>query len=162
MTDEQLVEYLVKLRGDLHHHALRKPGIWHPDKVRQFHEEAVLLQEVVHAIAFDQAMTLLFAKERDEDLMRSAGDAGAITKVRVEAFGLMDGSRQELQHFVIALPSRRIDRAAIDQVHRHFRDQFRGGPKGVEVLEYRLLSENGSKVYAAWRRVPPRGPAQSS
>ncbi len=153
MTDEQLVHHLVDLRGNLHHHALGRPGIWHPDKADLFHEEAVFLQHIVHSIALADAMALLFAPERNEDLLHSAQEAGAITKVRIEASGLIHGVRRTLRPFLISVPYRHIDRAAIDAVHRLFREQFRGGPNNVQVLDYRLVSEDGSQVYAVWQRA---------
>lgn len=152
MTDEQLLYHLVSVRGTLHHHALGRPGIWHPDKADHFREEAILLHQVVHSIAVSNAMSLLFARDRDEDLLGSARRAGAIMKVRIEASGLIDGTRHNLQPFVFTVPSRHIDRAVIDSVHRRFREQFAGGPKNVHVLEYKLMSEDASLVYAVWRR----------
>jgi len=162
MTDQQIVDHLVDVRGQLHHHALSKPGVWHPDKAHDFHEEAILLLHVVHAIAMSEAMKLLFAPDRNEDLMRSAREAGATTKLRIEAVGLIDGVKRSLQPFMINVPSRRIDRAAVDGAHRLFREQFKGGPKNVEVLEYKLMSEDASQVYAVWQRATFDNPPDQS
>lgn len=158
MTDEQLLHHLVDLRGNLHHHALGRPGIWHPDKADRFHEEAVLLQHIVHSVAMADALGLLFAPERNDDILRSAREAGAITKVRIEASGLIDGVRRRLQPFLISVPCRSIDRAAIDGVHRLFREQFRGGHKNVQLLEYKLMSEDASQVFAVWQRAGSEEP----
>jgi len=158
MTDEQLLYHLVDLRGNLHHHALGRPGIWHPDKADRFHEEAILLQQIVHSIAMADAMAVLFAPEQGEVILRSARDAGAITIVRVEASGLINGVKQQLKPISICVPSRRIDREVLDAVHRRFREQFRGGPKNVQVLEYKLMSEDASRVYAVWHRAGSEEP----
>jgi len=111
------------------------------------------LQDIVHSIALDTSLALLFSKERDEDLMQSARKAGATTVVRIEAIGLVNGVRTNLRPVTVTVPYRRISRAAINGVHRTFRDHFKGGPRDVEILEYRLVSEDASHVYATWQRL---------
>jgi hypothetical protein len=153
MTDEQLLHHLVDLRGDLHHHALGRPGIWHPDKADRFNEEAILLQQIVHCIAMANAMAVLFAPGQGEVILHSAREAGAITIVRIEASGVINGVKQQLKPILITVPSKRIDREALDAVHRLFREQFKGGPRNVQLLEYKLMAEDASQIHAAWHRA---------
>lgn len=151
MTDEQIIHHLVDLRGNLHHHALGKPGVWHPDKVDRFHEEAKLLQIIVHSIAMKEVLKLLFSPERDKDLVNAARDSGAITKVKVEALGVLNGIQVKLQPVMISIPSHHVDAAALDHAHRVFRKRFIGGPKNVKVIEYKLMSEDASRIFAVWK-----------
>jgi hypothetical protein len=153
MANTQLLEHMVTVRGNLHHHSLGRPGVWHPDKADQFREEALFLQHVVHDIALKKALDMMYESDRNEDLIRSAVEAGAVSKVRVEAVGLIDGTRTTLQPFVFSIPRKTIDRLAIDEVHRAFREQFRGGPKNVEMIEYKITSEDGMRTLAKWERV---------
>lgn len=153
MSDDQLIHHLVDLRGELHHHSLGKPGIWHPEKASHFREEAILLQHVVHSIALANTLELLYAPERNDDLMSSATMASAIAKLRVEASGVINGVKTRLQPYLISVPGRRVDAATIDGVHRHFRSQFPGGPQNVEVTDYKIMSEDASQVYAIWERA---------
>jgi hypothetical protein len=150
-SDEELVTHLVETRGELHHHSLRKSGVWHPDKADQFQEEAILLQHTVHSIAMQRALSIMYAPERDRELMLSAREAGAITIVRIEAIGLVKGVKTSLVPFVIEVPRRKLDREALNEVHLMFRNQFRSGPRDVQVFEYQIVSGDGSKVYAVWR-----------
>ena len=155
MTDEQIIHHLVDLRGNLHHHALGKPGIWHPDKANHFHEEALLLRHISHSIALANTIELMFAPERNEDILHSAKEAGAITKVKIVAIGIVDGLKQNLESVLISIPCKHIDRAVIDGAHSLFRKQFRGGPRNVKLLEYKLMSEDTSQVYAIWQCASP-------
>lgn len=155
MSDDQLIHHLVDLRGDLHHHSLGKPGIWHPEKAGHFREEAILLQHVVHSIALANTLELLYTPERNDDLMRSAEAASAITKLRVEASSFVNGVKARLKPYLISVPGRRVDAATIDSVHRFFRSQYPAGPRDVEVTEYKIVSEDASQVYAVWERAEP-------
>jgi len=155
MSNDQIIHHLVDLRGDLHHHSLGKPGIWHPEKAEHFREETILLQLVVHSIALANTLELLYAPERDEELMRSAELAKAIIKLKVEASGLINGVKVRLQPYLISVPGRRVDAAIINGVHRFFRDQFPAGPRNVELTDYQITSEDASQIYAIWERADP-------
>jgi hypothetical protein len=46
-------------RGNLHHHALRRPGIWHPEKPERFEAEVLILQSIAHSIALEEVFSLI-------------------------------------------------------------------------------------------------------
>lgn len=155
MSNDQIIHHLVDLRGDLHHHSLGKPGIWHPEKAEHFREETILLQLVVHSIALENTLELLYTPERDDELMRSAELAEAVIKLKVEVSGLVDGVKVKLRPYLISVPGRRVDAATINGVHRFFRDQFPAGPRNVKLTEYQITSEDASQIYAIWEYADP-------
>lgn len=59
-TPEEVIPYLVALRGELHHHTSRKSGIWHPADHIRFGADAFFLQQLCLGIAFAIASPALF------------------------------------------------------------------------------------------------------
>lgn len=155
LTDQALVDHLVDVRGQLHHHALRRPGVWHPGKQQAYREEVLLLADMVHEIARRHSLSVMFDAIRDEGLMSAARAAGAISSVRIVAFAHVDGREQELPSVVVEVPTLEISAAATDSTHRLFRELYEN--TGEEVARYELRSYDGTKVYATWRRaIHPR------
>jgi hypothetical protein len=151
LTPKQLVEHLVDLRGELHHHSLRKPGVWHPDKAHLFQEEALLLMQIVHHIAMAHSHNVIFDSQRNSDLMKSARAAGMLTSLQVEVTALIKGNTATLPPIRFHIPTSKPNRAAINTVHHEFRRRFRGTPEG-ELLKYKMVSDDGRRVFAVWER----------
>ncbi|HZZ93034.1 MAG TPA: hypothetical protein VFE23_10750 [Usitatibacter sp.] len=154
LSNQQILERLVDVRGELHHHALRRPGVWHPDKPSAYREEAIMLGDIVHKIARDQAFALMFDARRDEALMSSAAGAGALTRIRIAAFELTPHGERELPPVTVTLPAVAISTAAVDATNRLLRDKYAN--TNVEIVRYELRSEDGETVYASWRRNYPK------
>lgn len=152
MTEEELIEHIVKLRGNLHHHALPRAGAWHPEKAEEFKEDTLLLQHLVHDIAIAEVWPLIFADEQREQIMQNAREAGAIVKVRVEPIGLIDGEAQDLESLVFQVPGYRVTRNIIDRVNQEFRGMYPGGIRDTEILGYKIVSEDRAQVYATYDR----------
>ncbi len=76
LSDEDLIKHLVKTRGNLHHHAQRRPDVWHPDKSRTVEGEAEILHTLVHAIAFQKCNDAMYAEDTDTKLRGSAEAEG--------------------------------------------------------------------------------------
>lgn len=151
LTDELLIQQMVKIRGSLHHHALRRPSIWHPDRPDEFREEAHLLMEIVHQIAMQEAMPLLFTPECDKAVFSSAKAAGVITRIRIEPIGLVGGERTKLTPMIFEMPCQDVDRETVDHVHRQFKAESPLRFPGIKIVEYEIMSEDRSNIYAAWR-----------
>lgn len=66
-ASDEVIKYLVRLRGELHHHTSRKSGIWHPTDHIRFGADAYFLQQLALGIAFAIASPTLF----DEDTVRT-------------------------------------------------------------------------------------------
>lgn len=60
-SSEEIIPYLVRLRGELHHHSARKSGVWHPADHIRFGADAFFLQQLCLGIAFAIASPTLFA-----------------------------------------------------------------------------------------------------
>lgn len=50
---EEIIEYIVDLRGFLHHHTIKNKKIWHPDKHNDYKVEALFLFQVCFNIALE-------------------------------------------------------------------------------------------------------------
>jgi hypothetical protein len=59
-TTEEVIKYLVKLRGELHHHTSRRSGIWHPADHVRFGADAYFLQQLCLGVSFAIASPTLF------------------------------------------------------------------------------------------------------
>ena len=79
LSVDQALDRLVKLRGRLHHHTSKRRDSWHPDEQRTFKCDAVFLQAVTFAVAFELAERYLWDKEvirAYEQLVPPQQDAG--------------------------------------------------------------------------------------
>lgn len=60
---DEVLEYIVNLRGFLHHHTLRRKDIWHPEDHNRFKLDCLLLQDICFKIAFHLAGEILFDEQ---------------------------------------------------------------------------------------------------
>ncbi len=147
LSDEKLIEALVKLRGNLHHHAHSKPGIWHPDKQKEYRSEALLIGEICHAIALHKSLNIMFNPDRDNEIQDSAERAGA--KVAL-LFDAKDSHGNSLQQLKINMIGKKVRRAHIVTADKEFRRLAKSLYAGVDVASYEILSEDGETVYARY------------
>jgi hypothetical protein len=49
---EEILGHFVELRGFLHHHTSRRPGIWHPEEHSRFELDALVLERVAFSVVF--------------------------------------------------------------------------------------------------------------
>ncbi len=81
LGDRELITQLVDTRGNLHHHTLRRPGIWHPEKPERFEAEALILQSIAHSIAMEEVFSLIYSQEQDDAFMGGVREVGAMFKL---------------------------------------------------------------------------------
>ena len=84
-SSEQIIPYLVKLRGELHHHSARRSGIWHPTDQIRFGADAFFLQQLCFGIAFAIANPTLFGIDAERSYQTQAhsnASAGALKVYR--------------------------------------------------------------------------------
>jgi hypothetical protein len=60
----EVSDYLVDVRGFIHHHTMRRRGIWHPERQEEFEFDAFVLQH----IAFWIAMKMMLGETHKEGL----------------------------------------------------------------------------------------------
>lgn len=50
---EEIIKFIVKTRGFLHHHTQKRKDIWNPEKQELFKVEAIFFQNLCYIVAFD-------------------------------------------------------------------------------------------------------------
>jgi hypothetical protein len=103
LSERELITHLVDTRGNLHHHALRRPGTWHPEKPERFEAEALIARSIVHSIAMKEALSLIFSQEQDDAFIESAREVGAMFKLQAN----VTTQAGKLQPLNIHIPGRR-------------------------------------------------------
>jgi len=71
-TVSETIGHLVDLRGFLHHHAARRPGIWHPEEQAKYELDALFLQFLCYRIVFDLAAKHIWADSVVEQWLAQA------------------------------------------------------------------------------------------
>lgn len=151
-ADDELIDYLVDVRGQLHHHALpRKTNVWHPDKHQEFEEEAIFLEFLTHTISMDQAMPILFSEEVSTAFMNSAEQQGAVIKYAVTGKGRTAGACVPLSEILWSVPGATVTHAAVSGIEAQIREKGYPDARGLEIIEYEIASEDKSRVYARYR-----------
>ncbi|MHC6157006.1 hypothetical protein ACVSQB_35215 [Bradyrhizobium elkanii] len=103
LGDAELIAHLVDTRGTLHHHALRRPGIWHPEKPERFEAEAEILQSIAHSIGLEEAMSLIYSPEQDAAFMGNVRKADAMFKLEAN----ITTHAGTVRHLNINIPGKR-------------------------------------------------------
>ena len=67
MSPEEIVDYLTDLRGLLHHHSQKRPGIWDPDKPYPYETDARFIHGIAFCVAMELAMKYASAHEVQEE-----------------------------------------------------------------------------------------------
>lgn len=68
---EEIVKDIVKLRGFLHHHTVKRKDIWHPASQREYKVDALALLNLCHHILSTQAIAVLFRKDKIDEFHRT-------------------------------------------------------------------------------------------
>jgi len=152
LSDDELIEHLVTVRGTLHHHALpRKQGSWHPERHDQYEPEALFLQYLAKVIAQTQNMPIMFGEGVTESLIDGAKLEGASIVYLVNAVGGSDRMGTS------GLPQIRTTSVGREPSHSHLaiiEEQMRAdqGPYHLQaVRSYSVTSEDGSVTFAQYR-----------
>jgi hypothetical protein len=82
-SPEAVINHLVRLRGELHHHTSRKSGVWHPTDHVRFGADAYFLQHLCLGIAFAVANPTLFAESAVHTYQAQAHSSAASGLLKV-------------------------------------------------------------------------------
>lgn len=152
LSDEELLEHLVAVRGTLHHHALRrKQGSWHPERHDQYEPEALFLQYLVRAVAQGQSMPIMFDESITKDLIEGAKLEAATIVYVVNAIGGAD------RMGTFGLPQIRSTSIGRKPSHTHLaiiEEQLRAEEapyRLAAVRRYEITNEDGSVVFAHYK-----------
>ena len=153
-SDDKIIDHLVDLRGDLHHHALpNKTGNWHPDKQDRFRADALFLSSLLQKISMDEIFPILYSEDRSAELMRVARENHAMTSVYIHPEAINEsGTKTPLLPMRIELPSSRLTTDTIRAADLEFRKRAPAIYPGAEISEYKITSENGEVIYARYSR----------
>lgn len=61
---EKIVDDIVDLRGFLHHHTLKRRGIWHPDRHKDYELDALIIEKIAFNVAFEISAKYVFPDEK--------------------------------------------------------------------------------------------------
>lgn len=50
-SSDEIIERVVSIRGFLHHHNPKRPGMWHPDRQKEYEVDALIMQGVCFTLA---------------------------------------------------------------------------------------------------------------
>jgi hypothetical protein len=70
MSVEDAIEKMIDLRGYLHHHTLKRRGIWNPEEQQRYDIDALFFQTVTYNVIFAIAEPYLYS----EDVIRAYED----------------------------------------------------------------------------------------
>lgn len=152
-TDEELIRYLVQTRGHLHHHALSRPGVWHPEKPDRYLSEAIIVQKMAHVIVMSKALSIMFAPERSEELIQNSKEVGAEIAVRAEVIELHHGRPTPLRPIELVFPGLKPHYALINAAHQELRKTLATERPIVRPHSFKLLSANQTQLYATYERL---------
>ena len=154
-SDKDLTNHLVDTRGNLHHHALRRPDVWHPERPDRYKAEAMIIQGIAHSIALSEAISLIYSSERDETFMKNTRAVDAMLKLRVDVTGRTEGGALEEFQIDFHIPGRKPHRAMVNRVHQDVRKRLYSRRPPVQIEELRISSGDGTEAYATYCRPRP-------
>lgn len=150
LTNDQLIDRLVNIRGNLHHHAQGRPGIWHPDRQHEHRSEALLIGSICHSIAFDASMPFLYSKERNQEISRDAHLAGAVTTLRFEVTDIGSITPRPIE---LPMIGKKFSRRMLAAADVEFRKSIVRTREQDKISSYRILSGDGATVHATYTRL---------
>jgi hypothetical protein len=151
LNDDALIDHLVDTRGDLHHHALRRPGVWHPNRPKEFLGEAFILQRITHEISMARAMEIIFSPESDMLLLSNARSSGAIQKIRIDATINLGEKELTITPLIYSIPGRRVTREIINKINSDIHQNRYIKIEGHTPTALKFMSEDGTKIYAEYK-----------
>jgi hypothetical protein len=132
--DRELIAHLVDTRGNLHHHALRRPGIWHPEKPERFEAEALILQSIAHSIALEEVFSLIYSQEQDDAFIEGAREVGAMFKLEAN----ITTQAGKLQPLNFHIPGRRPHYDMVVRADDEVRNMLEAQRPAIYPLRYTI------------------------
>lgn len=156
-TNEAIIDELVRLRGLLHHHSLRRQENWHPDKGSEFRAASYTLHDIAFAVAHLVARPLQEGTELDTACLQFAEAAGAVTTLRFEATGIFPSRRSTRVGWDIQSAGTFVSREMVESADRHFRRILAERVPDGWVNEYTITHPVDGRVYGRYERMawPP-------
>lgn len=144
MSDEELIDHLVDMRGHLHHHAKARKGVWHPDKQRLYRSESLVLSAICHNMALQYVIPRLFEPSQNAAISRDAVEAGAVTKFEFRA------KKHGVGLPIVGVIGRTPTNEMLQVADLKFREKLKG--RLATVGDYTICSDDGREIFAAYSR----------
>ena len=151
-SDDEIISDLVSLRGKLHHHAMRRPETWHPDKGIDYRIPAYTLHDIAVACAKQLVSPVVDDVSLGPIYMQSAERANAVTSLRFEARGLFPSRNSTRLSVNIRTAGTVIDRGMIASADREFRRILDEQVPDAQLHEYTITHMETDRVYGRYER----------
>lgn len=153
-SNEAIIDELVDLRGRLHHHSLRSPHAWHPDRPMIFRVPAFALRDIVFALADGIFSDLVLSADHDELLADAAERAGAITVFRVDVEGIFPTKAATRLSFELRAPGIIVTRGMVEAVDLSLRERIDQAIKGPMIVNfYTITDAKDGRLYGRYERT---------
>lgn len=144
MTDDQVLDHIVDLRGHLHHHAPNGPASWHPDEQEVYMEDAFALKVLSGSVSNTFILESVYATETGQEFFKACETVDAI--VCITARGVETTSSGVDRDFEIRMriPSKSPHAALVESLNNRLREKI--ARNGCTPRRYKLYSEDGGVV----------------
>ena len=152
---EVLIDYFVRQRGELHHHTLRKPNAWHPEKLDSLRFDCIFWLDVCHHVAFKLTSKVIFSPEIAEAYVTMSEEAGVMTTVKFLFSLETDGVQEHGLEAYVKIAAHQVDHDVLARAERTFRDKIDEAYAESRLLRYEGFSEDGGTRYCEYRCYIP-------
>ena len=149
-NDVDLISHLVDVRGNLHHHALKRKGVWHPDRSHEYEGEAAILQEITHTISMNATLSAIYSPSADQDFRRSLEKADTFVKLEAHVTIVTKGSTLKSEVFPVKIAGTRATPALVNFAYRKVREAVHSMHNGATLSACRITSNDGTKNHAMY------------
>lgn len=85
-TAQEIIDHLVKVRGFLHHHSLKRPDNWHPENHQPFEIDALVIGNIAFGVVFESSEKYIFSGKTIQEYARLTESAAGANRVSYQWF----------------------------------------------------------------------------
>lgn len=149
-SDEDIISNLVKLRGDLHHHAPGSPNTWHPDMGHSHQVESLVLHDIAVATARFVTKPIMSQPALAESEYLSAEMAGAIISLNFMVHDCNAPEDAEPKVVTLQGAGQIIDRTFVENAHLKFRTWIAENSAHMQVRKYTINHPERDREYGPY------------
>lgn len=148
-TDDELIDYIVDVRGRLHHHASKGPASWHPDEQEEYEAEAFVLKVLASSVANTFVLGSVYSIENGDDFFQECEAVKAIVTVIVKGVETTRQGRNREFELLMRIPSLKPHAALIESLNNRLREQL--SKHECVPLNYQMRTPDG-QILAIYER----------
>lgn len=149
MSLDDIVDLLVRTRGNLHHHAERGSANWHPEKSEQYEGEAVFLGYMVNNIALNQVIERVYFERDSKEFLKACEDVDAIVRLRLDAIEIRKDGSEARPSVNLSIPGKSVHMRLLDRMNKNGRDVFGFG--GRKLSSYDIIEKSTEKLLSSYK-----------